>query len=75
MCDCDHVSWDDYFDSVVEIIEAGGPMAEVVKRRVEEDLRELMSTLMFLMKWMKDKDEGKGRVVRFMKYSPLPRAD
>lgn len=71
-CDCcDHVNWEDYFESVVEIIKAGGPMAEVMKRRVEKDLEETMSSLIFLMKWMEDKDEGKGRTVKFMKYAPL----
>ena len=64
---CDFVSWEDYFDSVIKIIEAGGPMAETVKSRVEEDFKESVRFLKIMDKWGK----GESRTILFKKYLPL----
>jgi hypothetical protein len=75
-CDCcDDVSWDDYFNAVAAIIEGGGPLAEIVKSRIEEDFKRDIQWLGAMSRWAYDKDKGKGKTVRFMKYFSLPLDD
>ncbi len=72
---CDFVGWEDHFRAVAAIIEGGGPLADIIKRRVEEDFKRDIQWLNIMSRWAYDKDKGRGKTVRFMKYSPLPLAD